>query len=477
MSQDRKANGCGDARADPSPPRLVLAGVGHANLEVLRRLSRDARAERAERDLTVISPGPLHLYSGMVPGYLCGTYRVEEIAVELAPLVRAAGGRLLLGRAVGLDPRRRQVKVVEIAEEGTASTADPGLGVGGEAREVPYDLVAFAVGSDAAGAEAASARAGGAVLSCKPIARAVELRRRLDVLAGQGQPAATVAVVGGGAAGVEIALAAASRLGTQRMGIQAAGRSEAPAADSSGSSAVGDLQASAAGRSETPAVRHRVILLEAGPAILSDRSPRFRRRAEQVLERRGVALRTGSRVAEVDPPGEAAQRGQAVLRLSSGEEISCNLVVWVTAAAGWPLFREAGLPLDSRGFLLVDDALRSVADPRVFAAGDCATLARFPDTAKAGVYAVREGPVLARGLRAALAGEEPPSYRPQRGFLVILNTGDGRALLSYKGFVSYSRWAFRLKDRIDRGFVAKYRPRHREESTGGERRDGSSGGI
>jgi selenide, water dikinase len=445
------------ASAGGSPTRLVLAGVGHANLEVLRRFSSRGLAGV---DLTVISPGPLHLYSGMVPGYLRGTYRVEEIAVEVAPLVRDAGGRLLLGRAVGLDPGRRLVKVVEDADENASSSADPSVGEGAEVREVPYDVVAFAVGSDAAGAAAASARGGGAVLSCKPIGRAIELRGRLDFLAGEGQPPATVAVVGGGAAGVEIALAAAGRLGT---------------------SAADRLRTSAADRLGDQAARHRVLLLEAGTAILSDRSPRLRRRAEQVLQRCGVELRTRSKVVEVNPPGEApAPPRRAVLRLSGGEEISCNLVVWVTAATGWPLFREAGLPLDDRGFLLVDGALRSVADPRVFAAGDCGTLAAFPGTAKAGVHAVREGPVLARGLRAALAGEKPPRYRPQRGFLVILNTGDGRALLSYKGFVSYSRWAFRLKDRIDRRFVAKYRRRRQEGSTGEtgeERRDGSSGGI
>ncbi|HEV3075917.1 MAG TPA: FAD-dependent oxidoreductase [Thermoanaerobaculia bacterium] len=457
-------------REAASPTRLVLAGVGHANLEVLRRFSSRGLAGV---DLTVISPGPLHLYSGMVPGYLRGTYRVEEIAVDVAPLVRAAGGRVLLGRAVGLDPGRRQVRVVEAADDGATSAADGGVVVGGGIREVPYDLVAFAVGSDAVGAAAASARGGGAVLSCKPIGRAIELRRRLDLLAGEGHPPATVAVVGGGAAGVEIALAAAGRLGSSaagRLGSSARGRLAASAASG--------LSASAVGGRGTSAARHRVLLLEAGPAILADRSPRLRRRAEEVLQRRGVELRTGSKVVEVNPPGEAAgPPGRAVLRLSGGEEISCNLVIWVTAATGWPLFREAGLPLDDRGFLLVDGALRSVADPRVFAAGDCATLAAFPGTAKAGVYAVREGPVLARALRAALAGEQPPRYRPQRGFLVILNTGDGRALLSYKGFVSYSRWAFRLKDRIDRGFVAKYRPRRQEESTGEERRGGSSGGI
>src|SRR5579862_5523956 len=445
-----------------SSTRLVLAGVGHANLEVLRRFSSSALAGV---DLTVISPGPLHLYSGMVPGYLRGTYRVEEIAVEVAPLVRDAGGRLLLGRAVGLDSHRRLVKVTGGVDETATSAADASAREGDGVREVPYDLVAFAVGSDAIGAAAASARGAGAVLSCKPIGKAIELRRRLDLLAGDSQPPATVAVVGGGAAGVEIALAAVGRLQAS-----AAGRLQASPAGRLGTSV-------AAGRG-TQATGHRVLLLEAGATILADRSPRLRRRAEEVLERRGVELRTGAKVVDVSSPGEAAAPpSRAVLRLGSGEEISCDLVIWVTAATGWPLFREAGLPLDDRGFLLVDDTLRAVADPRVFAAGDCATLTAFPGTAKAGVYAVREGPVLARGLRAALAGEEPPRYRPQRGFLVILNTGDGRALLSYKGFVSYSRWAFRLKDTIDRRFVAKYRRRRRTESTGEERRNGSSGGI
>jgi hypothetical protein len=52
---------------------------------------------------------------------------------------------------------------------------------------------------------------------------------------------------------------------------------------------------------------------------------------------------------------------------------------------------------------------------------------------------------------------KPPRYRPQRSFLSLLNTGDGKALLRYKGLISHSRWAWRLKDRIDRGFMARYR--------------------
>jgi selenide, water dikinase len=370
----------------------------------------------------VIAPDPRHCYSGMVPGYLRGTYRLDEIAVDLAPLVSAAGGHLLLGTALRLDPGRRVVEV-EVEPAGTATRPT---------QEVPYDLVSFAVGSDAKGAAEAAARGGAAVLSCKPIGRAVELRRRLEEMAGRRREPEPVVVVGGGAAGVELALAIA-------------------------------------GRFRAAAAPHPVTLVEAGPCILASDSPRTRRRAAAVLARRQVALLTGSAVAAVEAAeeteqaegegaeAERADRPAARVRLDNGESLPCRLVVWVTAAVGWPIFRDSGLPLDDRGFLLIDEDLRSIGDPRVFAAGDCGTLARFPKTPKAGVYAVREGPVLHGSLLAALAGDKPPHYRPQQGFLAILNTGDDRALLTYKGLVSYSRWALRLKDRIDRRFLARYR--------------------
>jgi selenide,water dikinase len=104
----------------------------------------------------------------------------------------------------------------------------------------------------------------------------------------------------------------------------------------------------------------------------------------------------------------------------------------------------------------LDDALRSLADPRIFAVGDCGTLAHYPDTPKAGVYAVREAPVLWASLKATLDGLQLPSYRPQHGFLSLLNTADGRALLEYKGQVAHGRWAFWWKDWLDRRFLARY---------------------
>jgi pyridine nucleotide-disulfide oxidoreductase family protein len=368
--------------------RLLLAGAGHTHLEVLRRLVLEPLPEV---ELTLVSIGPLHHYSGMVPGYLQGTYREEEIAVRVPDLVARAGGSFLKGKAVGVDPAGRRVRV-ETAEG---------------AREVPYDLVSFAVGSNTAGIDAPEVA--GEAQRIKPLERVHALRERLLTLA-DGPDGVPVAVVGGGAAGVEVALAVAALL-------EKGGR-----------------------------VR-RITILESGEDILSGYRGRFRERARAILRARKITVRTGLRVSAVHVEE---------VETEEGVRIPSRLTIWLTGAVAWPLFRDSGLPLDERGFLLTDEALRSVAEPRIFAAGDCGTLASHPDTPKAGVYAVREGPVLWESLKAALGGGKPPRYVPQHGFLSILNTGDGRALLGYKGVVSHSRWAWRLKDRIDRRFMARY---------------------
>jgi selenide, water dikinase len=378
--------------AGPATRRLLLVGAGHAHLEILRRQILQPLRGVA---LTAVSVGPLHHYSGMVPGFLQGTYREDEIAVRVPDLVARAGGQFLAGRAVALKPESRVVHV-EISP--------------GETVEVPWDLVSFAVGSNTTGVEAPGIA--GQAQRIKPLERVAALQARLRELAGlAGQGGRVpVVIVGGGAAGVEVALAVARAL-------------------------------------EAAGAAHRITVVEGGEEILSGYRSRFRRRAREILHQRGIVALSGVRVTAVHPDSVETQ---------DGARIPSRLTVWLTGAVSWPLFHSSGLPLDDRGFLLTGDSLASVDDPRIFAAGDCGTLASHPDTPKAGVYAVREGPVLWKSLKAAVEGGEPPRYTPQAGFLSILNTGDGRALLDYKGIVSHSRWAWRLKDRVDRRFMRRY---------------------
>jgi selenide,water dikinase len=97
----------------------------------------------------------------------------------------------------------------------------------------------------------------------------------------------------------------------------------------------------------------------------------------------------------------------------------------------------------------------------MFAVGDCATLDEFPDTPKAGVYAVRQGPILMRNLRAVAAGGGLESYRPQADFLTLLNLGDGSALGTKWGRTFEGRWVMWLKDRIDRRFMKRFQTSYR----------------
>jgi selenide,water dikinase len=378
----------------PDRPRLVLVGAGHAHLQVLKALAED---DHPPVDLTVVSPVRRHLYSGMVPGFLQGTYSEDEISFDLPPLVTRAGGRLVDAWAVGLDPAERTLRLEGAADGSPAPDS------------LPYDLVSFNVGSRSAATDRPGVAEHAALV--KPIDRVAELAVRVDRLARRGgHGRRRVAVVGAGAAGVEVALAIDAVL----SGL---------------------------------ARERKITLYESGPEILGGYSHRVRHKALEILAERGITVAAATPVQAV---------GRDWVETVGGARRPADLTVWITGAAAPPLFRGSGLPLDEDGYLLVSPSLRSIAEPSVFAVGDCATLLEHPKTPKAGVYAVRQGPVLWQSLLAALGEGHPPTYDPQSGFLSILNTADGKALVRYRGIVSHSAWGWKLKDWIDRRFMDRF---------------------
>jgi len=374
-------------------PRLVLVGAGHVHLEILRRFATDGPRPY---DVTIVSLEERHFYSGMTPGYLAGQYTYDDLTSHVPSVATRAGARCVIGRAAGLDPKARIVRL----EDG---------------REIGYDVVSLNIGSLLLGTGTELTRHAELI---KPFHRVERIKQRLDeLLAEEPDGKVSVVVVGAGAAGVEIAFALAATLDR-------------------------------AGRSRS------VSIVEAGDHILSGYAPRFREKAQRVLRGSGIQVILGERVTEVTTNE---------VGLENGHRLPCDLTVWLTGpqAASW--LAETGLPTDRRGFLLIEDTLRSGGDPAVFAVGDCGTLKAYPDTPKAGVFAVREAPVLWHNLLALSTGEPLQRYEPQQGFLSILNTCDGKALLRYKGLVSWSRWAWWLKDWIDRRFMRKYQEVARSE--------------
>jgi len=371
---------------------IVLVGGGHSHVGVLRRFGM--QPEPGVR-LTLICTDTDTPYSGMLPGYVAGHYRFDEAHIDLGRLAAFAGARLFRDEVVGIDREGQRV---------VCRGRPP----------VPYDLLSINIGSTPQVREVPGAEQH--AVPVKPIAR---FNQRwlalLERVRGAGGPL-RIAVVGGGAGGVELLLSMQYRLGHE---LRALGRD--------------------------PTVLS-FVLLTAGDDILPTHNAWVRRRFRGLLERRGVTVLTGSAVEAV---------GAGTLSVAGGRSIAAGEVVWVTQAGGPPWLRETGLALDARGFIRVNERLQSVTDPKVFAAGDIAALEGRP-LEKAGVFAVRMGRPLERNLRLALAGAPLAAYRPQRRWLALISTG-GRHAVASRGLLGFSGdWVWRWKDWIDRRFMTRF---------------------
>ncbi|HZH07454.1 MAG TPA: FAD-dependent oxidoreductase [Lautropia sp.] len=186
--------------------RLLLVGAGHAHVQVLSDWSRKPVAGT---ELVLVSPGVAAPYSGMVPGWLTGSYRFDEICIDIAGLAAAAGARLVVDEVDAVDAGRRQVRLAS-------------------GRALDYDLLSLNVGSTLH----PPAAHGAFVLPLRPLGRLHAAWESLLVGLQQVEDdrPLTVTAVGGGAAGFEALLAVLSRLRSVRPGRRLHGRlvSQAP---------------------------------------------------------------------------------------------------------------------------------------------------------------------------------------------------------------------------------------------------------
>lgn len=166
---------------------------------------------------------------------------------------------------------------------------------------------------------------------------------------------------------------------------------------------------------------------------------------KNALNARGVTL--------VDE--DACRVSDQWVETTSVRHLEAALVVLATGPHAPGLLRSSGLPLDEEGYLNVDTSLRSTGSKAVFAAGDCA---RFPNdvVVRSGVYAVRQGPILAHNLRAALMGGSSEEFRPPRRALYLIATGTRHAVATWGRWSWEGAWVWRWKQHIDRRFVRRF---------------------
>ena len=266
-----------------------------------------------------------------------------------------------------------------------------GVTVDGEERRLGFDLAALDIGSHSAMPEIRGFERHG--IGIKPLSGFADRLAAAD-------PAAPATVIGGGVAGAEIALAMTRRLSSQ------------------------------------------VTLIEAGPRVAATLGPRARVRLLRALERANVRALTETRVASVD--------ADAVV-LQDGAHIASGLTIGVAGARAYRwLARD--LPVDTAGFVRIDPTLQVQGHPTLFAVGDCAAMIHAPRP-KAGVFAVRQAPVLAHNLSAAYHGTPLIRYDPQRDYLKIISLGGKIALAEWYGITLHGAWLWRWKDLIDRKFM------------------------
>lgn len=269
---------------------------------------------------------------------------------------------------------------------------------------IPYDIVSFNTGSDVPARIPGGS--GPSVFPVKPIANLIRARHFLiELLA---ERAAEVIVIGGGPAGLEMA---------------------------------GNIERLAAGQGN----RARITLL-AGSRLMARFPDRVRSLALRSLQRRGIEVVEGSHA-------DALEQGRVIM--DDGTARACDAVFLALGVAPSPLFRDSGFPTGPDGGLFVNRFLQCPTHPEIFGGGDCISLEGHR-LAKVGVYAVRQNPVLMRNICAALDGGPFVPFVPQKHYLLIFNLGDGAAILNRNGMTMAGRFAWWLKDRIDRGFMRKF---------------------
>lgn len=378
--------------AQPVLRDIVLVGGGHSHVAVLKQFGMNPVPGVR---LTLICRDTHTPYSGMLPGYIAGHYSYDDVHIDLSRLAQFAGARFYRDEASGLD----------LAENRVLCKTRPA---------VPYDYLSINIGSAPGMTQVNGAHEH--AVPVKPIHRFSahwqELLQRLETHRG----VLTLAVVGGGAGGVELMLATEHRL-----------RKELKA------------------RGQDPSLLE-FHLFSAADKILPTHNAKVRKRFSDVLQKRKIQVHLQAKVDQVD---------KRQLRTSDGRFFTADEILWVTQASGAVWLKETGLELDTAGFIKVQDTLQSVTDPKVFAAGDIATMVNHPRE-KAGVFAVRQGPPLAENLRRSIQGKPLKPYTPQKDWLALITTGNKYAVASRGDIGFYGLWVWHWKNWIDRRFMARF---------------------
>lgn len=372
-------------------PKLVLAGGGHAILPFLTH----AREIDDRGDITLINEHRFLYYSGMIPEYLGGFYAQDDIRIDLEQLCRENEVNFVASKIERLQVDKRKV-------------------VTSDDRQFDYDMIVFDIGSVPPELPISAETE-----PIKPFHRLEALNKSL-----QDHSFKNMTIVGGGAAGVELALNISSRMRKYIV--------------------TGDF---------------RLHIIEKSGRLL----PAFKKSLSEFATKRlsgnGVDIHLSSTIKSYK---------EGTVTLESNQEIETDYLLTATGTVAQPLFRDAGLTVDGRGFLKVNNSLQCPDYPEIFAAGDCAHIISMPGLKKIGVNAVKQGPILRENITIALKALSDHSktnnlplkkFSPHYIAPLILSTGQKDAVWITKSIWAHHPLMSRLKHFIDRRWIGQYQKR------------------
>ncbi|WP_335872357.1 FAD-dependent oxidoreductase [Bacillus sp. 2205SS5-2] len=356
---------------------IVLVGGGHSHLYCIKQLQKN---KHPDMKWILLSSSKLQYYSGMFSGYAEGLYTEKDISIDLEKLTRNSAASFIETTVLSIDTHNQKI-----------------LGSNGEV--IDYDVVSFDIGS--INKEPSIEGLSHHNVKIKPN---YQFPRQIKPL----QQSQNSVVIGGGAAGIEMALSLL------------AWRKKQPKKTS-------------------------VTLIHSSP-LLASAGKKASNRITKLAAEHGLTL-VHDRVNKVT---------ESLLSTENGLEIQYDGLLYLGGPKPPSLLVASKLPTDRNGFLLVNASLQSVGHRNLFGAGDCITISDHEDTPKNGVNAVRQGPVLFENITNHVLGYPLKTFTPQKYFLAILSTGHQKGFLTYGSFVAYGKWAWHLKDWIDRRFMGNY---------------------
>ncbi|OFA32752.1 pyridine nucleotide-disulfide oxidoreductase [Glaciecola punicea] len=359
----------------PTRHSLILAGAGHAHLVAMRRWIENGY--NPPQGTILLSPSPKAWYSGMMPGLIAGRFTSDECAIDLAPLCKACEVELVIGEIADLNAAKRRMKLTN-------------------EQVLEYDYLSLNVGS----VPPQPLHNDGSInlAPAKPFAGFNEhwqaWRKRNEFM--------QLAVLGGGAAAFELALALQKSLPQAQLSLICSGD------------------------------------------LLSGYSRGLRHKAIKILDERGIKRHKNTRIDSI---------ANGWLISGTRQILQAEALVIATGAAAQPWLASSGLKCDNSGFVEVSDSLQSLSHPEVLASGDCANQT---GAAHSGVYAVRQGSALSQIIPALLDSDTLREYKPQARALALLATADGGALMHYGRFSAGGRLLGMYKDYLDKGFMGRH---------------------